>query len=125
MTFSKKLMIKVTSSDVVASLFIFPKFPDSLCSSIKESSIDCYKEKSMHTIQVKVFSSIKPLISNLESSKDNESKTQIIPVIQMLCSTNLDISILRRVFATPFFKPEYKKSFLKLSLSTISLRREL
>ena len=35
----------------------------------------------------------------------------------MLCSTNLDISRLRRVFAAPFFKPDYKKSFLKLPIT--------
>ena len=39
----------------------------------------------------------------------------------MICSTNLDISRLRRVFAVLFFKPEYKKSFLKLFITQQSL----
>ena len=39
----------------------------------------------------------------------------------MLCSTNLDISRLHRVFATPFFKLEYKKYFLKLPITQQSL----
>ena len=34
----------------------------------------------------------------------------------MLCSTNVDINRLYRVFAAPFFKPEYKNSFLKLAI---------
>ena len=77
------------NSDEVAAFFMPSKFPDSLWSSIKESSNDCYKQKYLYDIQAKVFSSIKPLFSNLESSKDNETKTQITSVIQMLCSTNL------------------------------------
>ena len=39
----------------------------------------------------------------------------------MLCSTNLDISRLRRVFTAPLFKPEYIKSFLKLPITQQSL----
>ena len=30
----------------------------------------------------------------------------------MLCSTNLHITRLHRVYAAPFFKPEYKKSLV-------------
>ena len=54
----------------------------------------------------------KPLISILESSRDDRIKTQFTSVKQMLCSTNLDISKLHRVFAGPFFKPEYKLSLV-------------
>ena len=45
-----------------------------------------------------------------ESYKDDETKTQITSTIRMACPTNLDISRLCRVFAVPFFKPEYKKN---------------
>ena len=44
-----------------------------------------------------------------ESFRDDGTKIQITSVIQMLCSTNLDIIRLQIVFAAPFFKPEYKK----------------
>ena len=61
-------------------------------------------QKTLYGNQAKVFSSIKPLISILESSKDDETNTQITSVIQMICSTNLDISGLRKDFAVPFFQ---------------------
>ena len=62
----------------------------------------------------KVFSSIKLLISILEPSSDDGTKTHVTSVVQMLCSTNLDIITLYRVFAAPFFKPEYEKSLVPL-----------
>ena len=80
-----------------------------------------YKQKSLYGVQAKVFPSIKPSICILESSKDDETNTQITSVIQMHCITNLDISRLLRVFAPPFFKPKYKKSFLKLPITQQSL----
>ena len=85
---------------------------DSLRTFIKESSNDCYMQKSLYGIQAKFFSSIKTLISIFESSKNDEPKIQITSVIHVICSTNLDISRLRRVFAAPFFQHEYKKFFL-------------
>ena len=39
----------------------------------------------------------------------------------MLCSINVDISRLRRVFVASFFKREYRKSFLKLPITEQSL----
>ena len=65
---------KFTPSDDEASLFMALKFPDS---TIKESINDCYKQKSLYGIQTKVFSSIKPLISILEFSKYDWTKTEI------------------------------------------------
>ena len=70
----KDINDKYTPADDVASLLTSPKFPDSLWSSIKESSNDWYKQKSLYGIQAQVFSSIKTLISILESSKDDENK---------------------------------------------------
>ena len=59
-----------------------PKFPDKLWSSIAESSYDCYKQKFLYDVQAEVFSSVKPLISVRESSKDDEKKSQSTSVIQ-------------------------------------------
>ena len=84
--------------------------------AISKNPCIVFKQKSSYGIQAKVFYFIKPLIFILESSKDDETKTQITSVIQMLCSTNLDIIRLRRVFAAQFFKPDYK-SFLKLPIT--------
>ena len=64
----KEINDEFTPSDDVAPIFMPPKFPDNLCSFIKESLNDSYKQKSLYGIQAKVISSIKPLISILESS---------------------------------------------------------
>ena len=96
---------KFNLADDVAPLFMPTKFSDSRWNSIKEYSNDCYKcykQKSLCGIQANVFSSIKPLIYIFESYKNHETMTQITSVIQMLCSTNLDISRLRRVFLPIF-----------------------
>ena len=85
----KEINDKFTPSEDVAPPFYTPKFPNSWWSSIKESTHDCYKQKSLYSIQAKVFSSIKPVIFILESCKDDEIKTQITSVIQMLCPTIL------------------------------------
>ena len=85
-----------------------PKFRDNLWSPIIESSNDYCKQKFLHGIQAKVFSSIKHSISILESSKDDETKTQIVSFIQMLCSNNLEVL---------FLNFDYKKSFLKLRIT--------
>ena len=77
----KEINEKFSSSEDAAPLFMPPKFPDSLWSSIKESTRDFYKQRSLYGIHAKVFSSIKPFISILKSYKDDETKTQITSVI--------------------------------------------
>ena len=58
--------------------------------------------RSLYGVQAKVFSSIKPLISILKSSRDDGRETQITSVLQMLCSINLVIIRLHGVFVAHF-----------------------
>ena len=84
MKFSKKLFINLPLFDDVAPLFMPPKFPDSIWTSIKESTNDCYKQNPCMVFK-QVFSFIfKPLISILESSKDDAKKKDL----NYLCYTN-------------------------------------
>ena len=110
-----KKISNIHLKDVI--LFMPTMSPDSIWSSIEVFSSDFHKQISLYDIQAKVFSSLKPQLSILGSSKDDETKTKITSVTQMLCSTNLDMSRLHRVCAAPFFKREYKKSFLKLPIT--------
>ena len=89
MSFSKKLMINLPL------LMIWPLF---VCFSIfltaygvlsKNPLMTVISKKWLNGVRAKVFSSIKPLISILEFSKDDVTKTQIASILQKLCSTNL------------------------------------
>ena len=103
MTLSMKLMINLPLLMLWPPFLFFPNFPTAYGVLSKNPLMTAYyKEKSLYGIQAEIFSSIKLLISILESSKDDETKSQI----QMLCSTNQDIIRLHRVFAAPFFKPK-------------------
>ena len=107
MTFSKKLMKNLPLLMMWPPFLCLPSFPTAygvlsknpLMTAMSKNTCMVFKQKSL---------SIKLLISILESSKDDQTNTPFTSVIQMLCSTHLDISRLRRVFVTPFFKPEKK-----------------
>ena len=92
----KEIYDKVTPLSFLTTYGIIPKI----------HLMTGYKKKCLNGVQAGVFSSIKPLISFLESSKNGETKTPITSVMQNLCSFNLDISRLHRVLAVSLFKPE-------------------
>ena len=82
MTFKKNIYDKFTPFDDVGLLLCSPSFLTAYGVLSKNPLITAIIKKSMYGIQTKVFSSIKPFI--LESSKDDETNTQITSVIQML-----------------------------------------
>ena len=102
-------------------MFSPAKLPDPIWNSIKANTYDVQKHKFLFSLQSTLLNSIKPILSVLPKINDKNVKSELFTSIQMLTSVNLDINRFRRIMASPYLKPEFKKAILKLPINHSSL----
>ena len=94
--------------------FTPPVLPTSIWNQIKsESSSDIAKQRVVFRSHKLISSSLMPLLSVLESlDGDDPNQKLVASAIQLLCSSNLNLSRYRRSYVSKYVKPEMKQALL-------------
>ena len=108
----KDLRDKYEASEDIQEHFMPPRLPEPFWNTVNaRSHSDTFKAKSIYKSQDYINLAIKPLLSALESCP-KETKSHLLPSIQLLCSANLQLSRLRRATCAPYIKKDLKKQLL-------------
>ena len=98
------------SSDQLAEDFGPPKLPDSMWNNIKSTS-DAHKFKAVYHTQEVLYTAVKPLLSLLGNLKDSKNKEMCSTAIQLICSSNLQLSRFRRAMASYSINADIKNLY--------------
>lgn len=112
-------------TDDVSQHFQPPKMPkiiwNQLCAG-SSNSAEMYKQRTVFKSQKLLGSSIMPLLTVLESLKGTDPNREFLAsAIQMICTSNLQLSRLRRASIAKFVKPEVKHALFSQPVSHLHL----
>lgn len=96
------------------SHFVPPRLPRSVWDKLLHSKRgdELNRQRQVYKSQKLLYSSIMPLLTVLNSLKKSDPNQELIAMaIQMICSSNLRLSKLRRSAVSSFIKPELRQSF--------------
>ena len=108
-------------SNDLEPFFTPAKLPAAIWSSLKSHKKDLYEQRSLFNVQNQLYTAIKPLLSSIELTDNEEIKSNLTNSIQLLCSSNLDLNRFRRALSAPHLKPELKSAFMRLPVTQCSL----
>ena len=107
---------KYEGKEEIENEFRPPKFPSAMWDSVQTNGSDVYRLKALFKVQENLYLSIKPLL-DLLSTAEGEAKEKLIESIQLICSSNLQLSRFRRATIAPHLKPELRKQILSLPIT--------
>ena len=86
-----------------------------------KSSSDANRHKAIYHSQEMLYTSVKPLLSLLDNLEGEKNKELCANAIQLICSSNLQLSRFRRAMASHTLNTDIRKSVLSLPVTHKSL----
>ena len=112
---------RFTPSEDIADHFNPPKLPSIIWNKLKgsnQNSSEVLKQKTIFRSQRMLNTALMPLLTVLDSlNKDDPNQELLASSIQVLCSTNLQLSRFRRATISKFVKPEMRQALFSQTVN--------
>ena len=111
-----------TPEDDIAKHFIPPPVPAVFQQKMRNNNAEQYKQRSIVRAQKMSTLAVKPLLSVLDSLDQNDHNVSLIAsAVQLICSSNLQLSRYRRASTSKFMKNEVKGNLFSLPVNHLNL----
>ena len=113
----KHIKEKYEGEEELDKHFVAPRLPEALWEAVQNDFTDSNRLKAIHKVQNNMFLALKPLLSVLEHTTEQEKADQLTEAIQLICSSNLDLNKFRRVMVARHLRPQLRKQILNLPVT--------